>query len=140
MIKFVSDRFGEMEVNEERIINFEDGIPGFEDSKRFILLGSARPEFYWLQSLDMPNIALPCMNPNLLVENYSPDVSEEVIAKIDTENPEDLIIVNVVRIPEDFKDATINLAAPIIINSKSKKAIQVVLEDTEYEVRYRVFE
>lgn len=139
-MNFTSTRFGEMDVKEEKIINFENGILAFEDCKKFILLNSQRESFYWLQSLDEPDLALPCMDPNVIADNYTPKVSEESLDSIGIKTDDDATILCVVRIPDNFKDATVNLIAPVIINHNTMQGMQIVLEDSRYTVRHRLFE
>jgi flagellar assembly factor FliW len=140
MYKFVSSRFGELEIEDDKILNFKNGILAFEDSKRFILLNSAKESFYWLQSLDEPDLALPCMDPNIIVEQYSPDIPDEIIESIGVKDESDVTVLGIVRIPEEIKDSTVNLIAPIVINHNTRQGVQVVLDDSRYTVRHRIFE
>ncbi len=139
MYTFVSEKLGEMEVDEDKIINFEDGILAFESSKRFILLRSAKEDFYWLQSLDKADLALPCMNPYVVAPDYAPDIPDEYLEKLGVKTEEDVSVFNIVRIPDNVRDATVNLAAPVIINHNTKQGMQVVLDDPNYTVRHRIF-
>lgn len=137
-MKIQTSRFGEMEVD-EKIIVFENGLLGFEDVKKYVLLNDADTAFYWLQSVEKPDLALPCMTPYNVCEDYEPVISEEVFKKLELENDDDALLLCVVVIPQDISKTTINLRAPVIINTANCKAEQVILEDNRYEIRHFVF-
>ncbi len=139
MYRLITDRFGEIEIDEEKILNFKNGILAFEESKKFIILNSAKESFYWLQSVDNPKLSLPCMDPDIIVENYEIGVADEMLEEIGVDENSEVITLCVVRIPDNIGESTVNLAAPIIINSTTKQGIQIVMENTVYNVRHRLF-
>ena len=82
-MKLTTRVFGEIDIEDEKIINFEDGIIGFPDLKRFALIvdeGRKGKAINWLQSLDEPAFALPVMDPLLMKEDYNPTVDEELLS------------------------------------------------------------
>lgn len=137
-MKIQTSRFGEMEVD-EKIIVFENGLLGFEDAKKYVLLNDADTAFYWLQSVEKPELALPCMTPYNVCEEYEPVISEEVFEKLELVSDDDALLLCVVVIPQDISKTTINLRAPVIINTANNKAEQVILDDNRYEIRHFVF-
>lgn len=140
MYKMETGRFGEIDVDEEKIFDFKNGILAFEESKKFIILNSAKESFFWLQSVDDPKLSLPCINPDIIAENYEVNLSDEQFAEINVDENSEMIVLCVVRIPENIRESTVNLIAPIIINATAKQGMQVVMENTDYNVRHRLFE
>ena len=133
-------RFGNIEIAEEKTINFSEGIPGFEKLKRFVLLQSEETKpVCWLQSLDDGNVSLSVIDPFLVLDDYSLDVGERELLGLKVKDAEDIFVVNVVVIPEDIRNITINLAAPIIINVPQGLGKQIVIENCEYPTRYPMF-
>lgn len=134
--------FGEVEIDETKIVEFAKGIFGFEETKKFIVLydGEEGNPFAWLQAINEKDICLPMVNPMLWYPQYSPDVDDELIANIGELNQDALEIYTVVVIPEDIKNITTNLRAPIIMNKETRKGIQAVVNDDEYDIRHNLYE
>lgn len=137
--------FGEIELTEDKVITFENGIFGFEDYKRYTLLYDVEREgdkriISWFQSLDEEALALPVINPNFVMPSYDPSVPSEIIESIGTLNDDNAVILLTLTVPSDLTKMTANLKAPIIINSETKKGCQVVAENSDYMVKYNVYE
>lgn len=132
---------GDIEINEDTILTFNEGIPGFEGSKRYVMvpMGETAP-FNYLQSLDEPELCLLIAEPFVFFPDYEFDVPDEELQKLDlnSENKE-LAIYTVVSVPEDFKLATANLLAPLVINISNKKAMQYVPGKSVYTTRHFLF-
>jgi len=135
-------RFGELEVDEKSIIHFEEGIPGFEDFRDFIIVERQESEpIKWLVCIDEPEITLPIINPWLVRVDYDVKIDEGTVEMLEIESEKDVLIVCVVVIPRDNpKDMTINLLSPIVINIKNNKARQIVMEESKYKIRHKVEE
>ncbi|MCQ2978533.1 MAG: flagellar assembly protein FliW [Clostridia bacterium] len=141
-MKVTTKHFGEIEVQDDQILDFIGGVPGF-DGNRYVLLNSSNEEnspFVWLQSLDDTNIALVLLNTFMLYPDYAPDVNDEFLGVLEFENREDLAVFSVMVIPEKMEDMTVNLKAPIIINNKNRKAIQVICDNSNYEIKHKVYD
>lgn len=135
-----SKRLGTIEVLDDEEIQFVSGLKGFDELKRYILIPMGEnSKFFWLQSLEDTEIVLPCMNPLEICSDYSPIIDEEIFNEIEAADDSDILVINTVSIPGEINLATINLAAPIIINTSNNKAVQVVLQDDMYPVRYNIF-
>lgn len=134
-------RFGQVNINEDSILTFDDGIYGFEDLKRFAIVNCTETEpIYWLQAIDDGDISLPVIDPFIIKDDYVIDVDDKELESIETEKEEDLIVYNVVVLPEDITKITVNLVAPIIINVSNNKAKQVILGlEQETSVKYPAF-
>jgi len=133
-------KFGEIEVPEEKIIRFREGIPGFAGIRRFTLLEfeDLRP-FLYLQSLDDPPVALLVVNPFLLHPAYEFQVGDADMQDLQTDKPEEVAVYAVATIPENHSEATINLMAPILIHEKRHCGKQVILLEGRHPMRHPIF-
>ena len=142
-MKAATRLFGEIEIDESKIITFEDGIIGFPDMKKFTLIfdeeKEGRPSISWLQSMDEPEIAFPVMDPLFVCETYNPSVEEELLKNLGTIKEDNLYVLVTVTVPQNIKELAVNLKAPIVINTDTRKASQVIVED-DLPVRYRIYE
>ena len=142
-MKAATRLFGEIEIDESKIITFEDGIIGFPDMKKFTLIfdeeKEGRPSISWLQSMDEPEIAFPVMDPLFVCETYNPSVEEELLKNLGTIKEDNLYVLVTVTVPQNIKELTVNLKAPIVINTDTRKASQIIVED-DLPVRYRIYE
>lgn len=134
--------FGEIDIEDEKILVFEDGIIGFPDLKKFALIydeeRGQKSEISWLQSLDEPVFALPVMNPLFIKEEYNPMVEEELLKTLGNLTPENTFVLVTVTVPEEIEKISINLKAPIVINADEKKAAQIIVEGEE--VKYPIYD
>lgn len=136
--------FGEIEVEESKLICFENGIVGFPDCKRFTLIqdiaeDGGRKNISWLQSLDEPSFALPVMDPLLVKEDYNPQVEDELLKGLGNLTAENTYVLVTVTVPADIKKLSVNLKAPIIINADELKAEQLILEEG-LPVKYMIYD
>lgn len=134
--------FGELEIDEERIITFKEGMPGFNYLHRFVLLtaGDDKSPFKWLQCVDDGDIAFALVNPFEIVKDYDFELPDDVVERLGISSYEDILVYAVVVIPEDASKASMNLKAPIVINVKRRAAEQVVLDTDAYSVRHYILE
>ena len=142
--------FGEIEVDENKIITFQEGIPGFFDDRHFILFkhgteeGEAEDDcFWWLQSVDDGDVAFVLMDVFMVLPDYDPHVDDDEMALlglIDDYNTEHFVVYNIVSISDDPAKTSVNLKAPVIINVKDKIGRQVVAENEDYPIRYSIME
>ena len=142
-MKAATRLFGEIEIDESKIITFEDGIIGFPDMKKFTLIfdeeKEGRPSISWLQSMDEPEIAFPVMDPLFICETYNPSVEDELLKNLGTIKEDNLYVLVTVTVPQNIKELAVNLKAPIVINTDTRKASQIIVED-DLPVRYRIYE
>lgn len=134
--------FGEVEIDEANILEFPEGIFGFQDEKRYVILYDnleGGGPFSWLQSLDVRHTALPLINPMNYFPQYNPEISFKDIEKIGELKEEDLILFSVVVVPENIEKMTTNLKAPIVVNVKTRKGIQVIVQDEDYEIKHNLY-
>ena len=136
--------FGDVEVEESKIITMENGLFGFENYKKYVLLYDSStdeiPNIQWLQSIDEELLALPVMIPTTIVGEYNPVVEDESLECLGEWNEESISMLVTVTVPIDVKNMSINLKAPIIINTSTMKGCQVIAENPEYEVKHQIYE
>lgn len=126
---------------EEKAIEFSSGLYGFEGVKRFIIadVSGGGDVFKQLLSLEKPGLGFTLVHPGAFFPDYEPDIAEGEIAELGAERPDDLVIMCIANVPDQFKEATANLKAPIIFNPHTLKARQVILDDDRYTTRHRLF-
>lgn len=134
--------FGEIDIDENKIINFREGIPGFENSKKFIVLydGDEASPFRWLQCVDNGELAFAVVNPFMILNDYDIEIPEETVSNLNIESIEDVMVLSIVVVPDDPSKMTMNLKAPVIINTKNNTGMQVVLDTDMYSVRHYIVE
>lgn len=140
-MKIQTAHFGEVEIDDSKVLSFENGLPGLEDNKRFAMLSNEKSQpINWLQSLDHKEISLPVADPYLVCPEYIFDIPQPDIDALGIKQIEDIYVLNILVIPRNAGDITINLSAPIIINVQNSKGRQIILDDKRYSVRVPVSE
>lgn len=135
--------FGEIEVTDEKMITFPNGIIGFPELERFLLIYDAEKDkngISWLQSIDEPAFAMPVVDPLKLESDYNPMVEDEVLNVLGELKQESMLVLVTMTVPSDITKMTANLKAPIIINADNNKACQLIIEDERYKVKHPVYE
>jgi flagellar assembly factor FliW len=131
---------GKVEIQEQAVIHFESGLPGFQELRGFVLLPVEEgPGLYYLQSVEEPPVCFITASPFLIMEDYEMDISEETVEALAIEKQEEVSLYVVLTIPEDIKDMTANLLAPIVINRVNNKAAQEILNHDKYHIKHKVF-
>lgn len=124
-MKLQNRQFGTIEYDPNTVIKFEQGILGFDELKEFILISEEDGYFFWLTSVDEPEIIFPLFSINMLQDEY------EVI-----DNMEPYGIVKLDKNPENM---SINLKAPVFINHNEQRGFQKIIDSEEYPVAYPLF-
>lgn len=132
-------RFGEIEVLEEEVFYFKQGIPGFKDVQRFVLIEIEDSPFQYMQSIDLGEVAFIVASPFDFFDNYDFTLSADVQNALGLENKEHVKVINIISIRTDLASATINLGAPIILNTQDRLGIQYILTDGEYSIHQPLF-
>ena len=136
MTSVVTSRFGEVTYEAGDVIEFPWGLPGFSSLRRFLPLTlDEQPNFVWLQSLDDPKIALPAADPWQIFDSFDPRLPAYATDTLELRGPEDFTILCIVVVTKEAKEMYMNLMAPIVINLKSRRGRQVMLENSGYSVR-----
>jgi len=141
-MQLVTKHFGTIEIEDKGIIDFPEGLPGFEDVKKFILLSSQEEGalFQWLQSVDKPDLAFVVINPMAFKPDYDIDIPDDEVAILEINDLSKVLVFTIVVVPEDITKMTANLMAPIIINTVTNKAKQVVVEKSGYKTRHYILD
>ncbi len=142
-MEIMTKHFGNVDIDETKVITFEDGIFGFKEMKDFILLydqGEEGGALVWLQAVKDPKTCLPLINPMMWFPDYAPEVEDDLIASIGQLDPKVLDIFTVVVIPDKIEQMTTNLKAPILINRETKKGRQVIANDETYDIRHNLYQ
>ncbi len=124
-MKIKTDQFGEIEFDEDIIIEFNDGIIGFENLKKFILISEDDGIFYWLTSVEEPEIVFPLFPATLLDDNYPSE--------------EDFETFGIVKLSKEISEITINLKAPIYISLDKKVGFQKIIDNDKFEIDRKLF-
>ena len=134
-------RFGEVDIDENRIFDFVMPVIGFNELTKFVILEPNEGTlFKWLQSTEDPSLAFPIISVASLDYDYSVDLSDNVINVLEISNPDSLLVMNITSIPQDNpRGTTINLLAPLIFNLDNQKAGQIVLSGSGYDISYPMF-
>ena len=136
--------FGEVDIDPGKIIHFEKGIIGFPEYCDYALIHDSEQGnnagIRWMQSIDEPGFALPVMDPLIVAEDYNPEVDDEVLKPIGKIDPEEILVLVTVTVPKDLKKMSVNLRVPIVINVTERKAVQIILEDDSYKVKFPIYD
>ena len=136
--------FGDVEISDDKILTFEDGIIGFPELKHFTLIHDEEKGkdagIRCFQSIEEPAFAMPVMNPLMVCEDYNPQVSEEFLSSLGNISDENIVVLVTVTVPTDLTKMTVNLQGPIIINSDEKKGAQIIVEGNDYPVKFPIYE
>jgi flagellar assembly factor FliW len=138
-MKLETTRFGTIDIKEKQIIEFSDGLYGFEKESRFTLLPfnpNVESPMEWMQSILSPHLAFVITDPYLYVPEYKLKLLEEDKKKVRLGLNESFLTRSIVTIPENYTEMTANLVAPLVINSSKRVAKQFVLTSMEYDTRH----
>jgi flagellar assembly factor FliW len=130
--------FGEREIPDSKVIIFKQPVFGFDDYKRYTLIFDEEigEQIVWLQSLEEPGLCFLLFNPSQFEDFYKPEITEENEKLLGTG---DYVCWTVLSLKEDFEASTVNLKSPVIINSTTGVAAQILLEQ-DYPVRHPIME
>ncbi|MEW9669526.1 flagellar assembly protein FliW [Ammoniphilus sp. 3BR4] len=138
-MKIDSLLFGELEIDRDKIVTFERGIPGFPESKEYVFLELPDTPFFIMQSVSN-ELFFYVVNPYDFYQDYDVQLSDSVIETLRIEKPQDVLIYNIVTIPEDFQKATVNLKAPLVVNVTTRQGKQYILNEKHFGIRQPLFE
>ncbi|RIJ65052.1 flagellar assembly protein FliW [Rummeliibacillus sp. POC4] len=134
-MKIATKFLGQIEVMQEQLYSFAEGIPGFPEEKQFALIpfGKNTP-FMILQSTSNIQIGFVLAFPYTFKGDYVFDLSKQDVEALNIEKQEDIITYAIVTLKDTLPNSTINLLAPIIINTKTRQGRQIVLNDNNQEL------
>jgi flagellar assembly factor FliW len=132
-------RFGEITIEVEKIYNFPQGIPGFEDKTRFIML---QPDesvpLTFMQSVEEGDLAFIVTNPFVFFPDYAFDLPEVVEEEMGMKSEADVMIFSMISILPPNDQFSLNLLAPIVLNIRDQIGKQIVLQKTNYKTKHLI--
>jgi len=133
-------RFGNIQIEESDLITFSEGILGFADLNKFVILDDPNDDiFAWLQSCEAGAIAFPVLEPELFTQNYKVNLSKTDLEALKLSDLKKARMFSIVTIPDDPTQMTANLKAPVVINLEQRTARQCVLQDNHLAIREPLF-
>ena len=141
MRKVNTIRFGEVEVAEDKVVHFADGIPAFEDEHEFVIVPyDEESPYVFLQSLTTPDLAFLMTVPFVFFPDYEFELDDENQDKLELTRQEDMLIYMLITVNGGkVQDMTANLMAPIVLNTANMQARQLVLDRSNYTTKHRLF-
>ena len=141
MLKITTSRFGDIEVDEKKIVHFDEGIPAFEDEHEFVIVPyEENTPYYFMQSIKSPDLAFLLTIPFLFFPDYTFEIDDKTIKDLKIEDHEHVFYYSMITIPNgSIRDMTANLLAPIVLNAETMHAKQVVLDKSNYTTKHRLF-
>jgi flagellar assembly factor FliW len=140
MARFASDRLGVIEYEEEKVLEFREGILGFPDLHSYVMVDHESGPFIWLQSLEDPGLAFVIIDPWPFFPSYSPDIADEDVEKLGLTEPYNFSVFCIVNVPCAPAEITVNLMGPIVVNLNTRQARQVVVMNIDYTTREALVE
>lgn len=139
-MKIETRDFGIIEIKDNNIITFKQPIYGFEEYTQYVLVTDSNMGngICWLQSIEQKSVCFILMNPLQVKKDYAPVVMQDVLITLQATPKDDLDCWVIAVIGETFRQSTVNMKSPIIINHKRNLAMQVIL-DQDYPIRMPVF-
>ncbi len=140
MITIDTRDFGEKEIEEKCVLDFPNGLFAFEDDKRFAVLSPLGEDTYpmWLQSLDHTELCFIVFDPTAIDSAYNVTLSESEKRLLHVKTGDPIRCLTIAKIPENFRETTVNMKSPIVINPANNTALQVILPH-DYPFRHRIF-
>jgi flagellar assembly factor FliW len=129
-MKWKNRQFGDLEFTDELVLTFPEGIIGFEECRRFILINDEDSQpFRWLVSIEDENLSFPLLNPQLVLPGYN-------AGKWQSGGSTVLVVAS---LGKEIEDATVNLRSPIVIANNERTARQIILEEESYDFQHPLF-
>jgi len=119
------------------VITFTDGVPGFESNKTFVVVrNESYAPFEWLVCVDGGmKLRFAMLNPMLVYPEYAPNISKAQVEGLNLHDAQDILMYVFVTVAENPSDSTVNLMAPVLINTKDKVGRQIILDNSPYSTR-----
>ncbi|WP_156288317.1 flagellar assembly protein FliW [Oceanobacillus salinisoli] len=139
-MKLQTKYLGEVEIDDRKIIDFPSGIPGFIEEKQFVLMDFPdNPVFQILQSVHSVNTAFIITNPYLIYKDYTVELDDNILETLEIQNEKQVAVFSIITLKDPFKASTLNLKAPIIINSEQMLGKQFILNKEEYPSKASIY-
>ncbi|MGR6837099.1 flagellar assembly protein FliW [Syntrophomonas erecta] len=139
-MKLQSVYLGELEVDDQQVMTFPKGIPAFENQTKFVFLPvDDQGTFFYMQSVTSPELCLITANPFVFFPDYQFDLGEQEQVLLEIKDQQDIVVLVILNVPEEFQKTTANLMAPLIINHRTRLGLQYVPGQTSYRTKHLIF-
>lgn len=127
MMNIMTRDFGEIQIDESSILEFQYPIFGFEQYKKYVFLSeeSIGDDFVWLQSVEQPEICFLLVAPHVVISDYCPEIPQNIQNVL---GDDDYMCWLIVVLKDTLEESTVNLKSPIVVNPMKKQAAQIILE------------
>lgn len=135
--------FGEIIIDDEKLIHFPSGIIGFPELQDFALIHDEEKStdtIHWLQSIQEPGFAMPVVDPLFVCPDYNPEVDDDLLKNIGELIPDELLVMVTMTVPKELTKMSVNLKGPIVINAAQKLGTQVIVEGDKYPVKFPIYD
>lgn len=141
-MQIITKAYGEVEIDERQIITFPNGLFGFETLHEFALLDATQQPFYWLQSIDMDEVAFVLIKPYIFRSDYNPSVMNSDLEALSLKDcsEDNALVFSIVTFLEDNQNMTANLQGPVIINRHERLGRQCISTDSRWQTRHNIAE
>ena len=142
-MKATTRLFGAIDIPDDKIIVLENGMIGLPEMKHFALIFDEEKEgggkIKWLQSMDDPETAFPVLDPTVVKEDYNPMINDDILRPLGELSAENTFILTTLTVPKDVEKMSINLKAPIVINTDTRRGAQIIVED-DMPVKFMIYD
>lgn len=138
-MKVDTTRFGQLDVADDEVIVFPEGLIGFEACTRYAIVDRRedRP-VWWLQSLEMPGVAFILTDPASVVPQYRPTIPRADLDELGLGSVDEAALHVMLVVPEDPNEITVNLLGPLVVNPHRRVGKQVILHTSGYSPAHRL--
>jgi flagellar assembly factor FliW len=135
-------RFGPVEIDPSRVLNFPKGLIGFPEYQDYVILDVSGGDsvLQWLQSVQEPSLGFVTLALCEAFPDYDPEFCPSDLSDLQGDSPDDLMMLGVVTVPPDIRRMTVNLQAPLVINPAKRVGKQVIVTSPEYTTKHQVFQ
>lgn len=127
-MKCFNRQFGEIEYANDHVFSFPEGIIGFEQLRKFIVINDAEVEpFRWLVSIEDEDISLPILDPNFIDPLY----------EVTNQFGEGKTVAVVASLKDPIEHSTVNLRSPLLFNPVERTAQQTILGNERYAIQHK---
>jgi len=115
-------------------IHFPSGLVGYPGGQRFVL-DAGEGGVFELRGVDDDDPDFLVVAPAPFFPDYSPVIDDETVKRLGLQDQDDALVLLVVTLRERPEDASANTLAPLIINARTRDAVQVVLTGQRFSLR-----
>lgn len=138
-MKIATSRFGQIDIEDEKIITVPDGMLGFSGTRFILLTPEKQTPFRWFQSVDDPALAFVVVDAQQVLPDYAVSLTSEEYARLALDEKTEVVVLLVVTLTGEAGTITANLQGPVVLNPNRMLAKQIVLEGTRFPTKFPLF-